>query len=113
MVVSKAYDFAVSGLGRYNFKPRNRFFIVDPVTKKVITVQAGSTRWTSAVWSPGGLVARDSDSHPFLPIVPHEMKFSGCDTAQRAMLYRVAVKAVELAKNSLVLVARVRFEYHY
>ena len=114
MVVSKAYNFAVSGFGHYNFKPRNRFFIIDPVTKKVMIVQAGSSPcWTSVDWSPGGLVAWDTHSHEWLPDPPHTMKFRQCDTYEMCVLYRMAVKAKELADAAAKLVACVRFEYHY
>ena len=108
MAVSKAYNFAVSGFGRYNFKPRNRFFIIDLVTNKVIMVQADNTRWTSVDWSPGGLVAR----HEWLPAPAHSMVFRGCNTDEMRVLYRTAVKAMQRAADALELVAHVRFEYY-
>ena len=58
--MSEAYDFAGTGFGHYNFKPRNRFFVVNPATKRVTMVQAGSTHEISVKWS-GQLFARGDD----------------------------------------------------
>ena len=76
-----------------------------------MTVQAGSTRWTTVNWSPGGLVARGGRSHEWLPDPPQTMKFQQCFTYEKCVLYRMAVKAEELANAAVELVAHVRFEY--
>ena len=73
-----------------------------------MTVQAGSSpRWTTVNWSPGGLVARGGRSHEWLPDPPHTMEFLKCSTGQQRVLYRAAVKAVELAKDAIALVTHV------
>jgi hypothetical protein len=61
--VSEAYDFTVPGFGYYSIKPRNIFFVVNSVTKRVTMVQAGNTDGTSVEWS-SKLVARDVEGVP-------------------------------------------------
>ena len=60
--MSDAYDLTATGFGHYNVKPRNRFFVVNPATKRVTMVQAGTTHGTSVEWS-SRLVARDDSTN--------------------------------------------------
>ena len=96
--MSEAYDFTVSGFGRYHFKPRNRFFVVNSVTKRVTMVQAGSTRGTSVDWS-GRLVARGNEQSHLNPEKPNE--YIDCSERQKKMINDIAGIAKKLAYASV------------
>ncbi|KAF8346297.1 hypothetical protein F5887DRAFT_107068 [Amanita rubescens] len=95
--LSEAYDFTVSGFGRYHFKPRNRFFIVNSVTKRVTMVQASSTQGTSVDWS-GRLVARGSAQSS---LKLNEKICIDCSAEQIETIHEIAVFAEMLVVASL------------
>ena len=102
--MSEAYDLTVTGFGQYNFKPRNRFFVVNPATKRVTMVQAASTHGTSVEWSRQ-LVARGGD----IPVVkpPKDIKyssFSGCKEGNKKDLESARENVVARVQKALRLV---------
>jgi hypothetical protein len=104
--VSEAYDLTVTGFGHYNFKPRNRFFVVNPTTKRVTMVQAGSTHGTSVEWSRQ-LVARGDDipvdKPPKLKDIKYSL-FSGCKKDEKAKLKPARQNVVDRVQEALRLV---------
>ena len=78
--MSESYDFTVTGFGRYNFKPRNRFFVVNPATKRVTVVRAGGTHGASVEWS-GQLVTRGKDI--IIPTLAQVKFGDGCSEDQK------------------------------
>lgn len=105
--MSEAYDFTVASSGHYNFEPRNRFFIVNPVTKRVTMVRAGSTHGTSVEWAGGhvALVARGnslskvSAEHQGL-----NLKFKGCSGTQEGIITQATHKAIYYVQDALTSV---------
>ena len=95
--MSEAYDFT-TGFGHYDFKPKNIFFVVNPVTKRVTMVRAGSTRGTSVEWSgpSGQLVARADDHKPTYG--------DGCSDEQKEKLASRIKVVMSHVKEALQLV---------
>ena len=107
--MSEAYDFTV--FGRYSVEPRNRFFVVNPATKRVTMVQAGSTLGTSVEWS-GKLVARDNNIivANLKSVTQDSIGFFGCSEKQKADLVSETQIVVDHVMEALKSVFRVFYE---